>query len=1015
MSALPRLTAPTSSIGAALLSLIALIAPTARTAHAQAPRPTIHIAFLWHMHQPVYVPGETIRQSDAAGRFSYRIEDIFNQRTGPYTTWPRAAIRAGQDAGLPYGGASVSFSTSLLDGLDHLEGVGNGNFRGWKAPWREAAAWRTAGGNARLDMIGFGASHPLMPLIGRDAITRQILQHRAAVTAAFGAPPSKGLFPPENAFSPRIIPALRDAGVEWVLVDNVHFERAAEGYPYDRGGNLVEPNRADRRNANPGDWRQLTGLWAPTKVSAWARRPHRVAHIDPVTGERTTVVAVPTDRYLGNEDGRGGFGALQYEAVMRQFEADNTDPDHPILLVLHHDGDNYGGGSEGYYNGNFRAFVDWAKANPGRFTFTTVQDYLDRFPVDATDVIHVENGSWSGADNGDPEFLKWLGRPGADGYSPDRNSWAVLTAAANAVATAGAPAEALRWLDTGMASDYWYWDGTEIWDSQVTRAANEAVRLAAASPAADATPPTVFVPQRTPYNPGETEWGVVQPRATTVWTYAYDVSGLTSVRLRYRIDPDGRVDPANATFAGGAGATGAWQTRAMTAVAAPAARTNPLPTLRAARYEATLDSLSGVLVDYVVEATDAGGRVTTSDLQHVWIGTGTTTGGPSGRGAVSWTPSAPTRTQTVTVSVASPGTATARLHWGVNAQGSAWTTPVAAHRPAGTTLFGAGPAAETPMTRDGDTLRATLGPFADAAQAVSNVAFVLHYGDDTWDNNGGADYRIAVSGGTTPVATFALDGRLDAAARVVAASSSAGRTLHAAYSGGLLYLATEGSASTGDAFVLVADTPGAPGAAMWGKAGQVAAPRAFLARESTNGYAAWFTPPASGATTSAAYRMASGDVLEGTVDVAAVFGRIPDALYVAAATYATADGGALVAQAPAGNADGALDAAEFVRVPLVTATAADGVDGPTGAFTLGPAVPNPVRGEGRLPLHVARAGRGVVEAFDVLGRRVATLLDADVAAGLHTVSMGAGTLAPGVYVVRAATGGEVRTVRVVVR
>lgn len=1001
----------------AAFAAVSVVTASVSVAPAQSQtRPTIHIAFLWHMHQPHYYPGETIRQSDAAHRYSYRIEDIFNQRIGPYTTWPRNAIKTAMGAGLPFAGASVSFTGSLIEGLDHLEASGNGNFAGWKTPWREASAWRTAGGNARLDLVGFGFYHPLMPLLERSATTRQILQHRALLGSTFQAPPvSKGIFTPENAFAPRIIPALRVAGIEWAMVDNIHFERAAQGYPYASGGNLVEPNRADVRNPNPGDWRQLNGLWAPTRVSAWARRPHRVAWTDPASGQTQTIVAVPTDRYLGNEDGRGGFGALQYDAVMSQFEADNTDPSRPILLVLHHDGDNYGGGSDSYYGANFLAFVDWLRANPSRFTFTTVQDYLDRFPVPTSDVIHVENGSWAGADNGDPEFLKWLGRPGADGYSPDRNSWAVLTAATNHVATAGpgVSADALRWLDTGTASDYWYWDGTEIWDSHVTRASNEAIRLAAASPAADTAPPTVLVPQRTPYNPGETEWGTVQTKDVTVWTYAYDVSGLSGVTLRYRVDPDGRVDPDNETFAGGPAASAAWQTLPMAQVVSPVPRTNPLPTARAERYEATLTGLSGVLVDYAVEATDATGRTTTSDVQHVWIGTGTPSGGGTSGGAVSWTPTAPTKAQPITVKVAAPGTATAALHWGVNAQGSTWTTPIAAYRPTGTTVFnGTGPAVETPFTRDGDTLRVTIGPFDDAAQAVSSVSFVVHYGDDSWDNHGGQDYRIAVSGSTPPTTTFTLDGALDAAARVVAQAN--GRTVHAATSGGVLYLATEGSASTGDVFLMVAETPGAAAAAPWGKSGTVAAPAAFLARESTNGWTGWFTPPFASPTTSTAFRSATGTVLEGTVDLAPAFGRIPSEVYVAAVEYGTADGGAITAQAPGGNTNGTVEAAEYVRVSLLPSTAADTPESPR-TFALGAPQPNPVAGAGRLPLSVATAGRVTVAAYDVLGRRVAVLADAALTPGMYLVPVEADALAPGVYVVRAVQGGAVATTRLVVR
>ena len=56
-------------------------------------------------------------------------------------------------------------------------------------------------------------------------------------TANFGGAYSKGIFPPENAFAPRIIPALVAEGLEWVLVDNIHFERAAANYPYSSAGN----------------------------------------------------------------------------------------------------------------------------------------------------------------------------------------------------------------------------------------------------------------------------------------------------------------------------------------------------------------------------------------------------------------------------------------------------------------------------------------------------------------------------------------------------------------------------------------------------------------------------------------------------------------------------------------------------------------------------------------------------------------------------------------------------------
>jgi len=43
----------------------------------------------------------------------------------------------------------------------------------------------------------------------------------------------------------------------------------------------------------------------------------------------------------------------------------------------------------------------------------------------------------------------------------------------NIIAGTGTPTErAWGHLMTAESSDYWYWDGTEVWDSNVTRASN---------------------------------------------------------------------------------------------------------------------------------------------------------------------------------------------------------------------------------------------------------------------------------------------------------------------------------------------------------------------------------------------------------------------------------------------------------------------------------------------------------------------------------------------------------------
>ncbi|MBX3432047.1 MAG: PEP-CTERM sorting domain-containing protein [Pirellulales bacterium] len=904
----------------ACLGGLALVAAPAR---AQAP---IHVGFLWHMHQPIYYPGENITQTDAAGRFSFSVTDVHNQRLGPYTTWPRNAIQSGLS--LPHLGAQVSFSGSLIANLNQLEatGVNGGQWNNWEGAYKQAAQWDTSLGNPRLDLVGFGYYHPLMPLLDERDMRMQIRLHKHVHEQTWGpnVPYSKGFFPAETAFSTKMIPALVAEGIEWTIFDSIHLERATIGYPHTNSSNLYPPNPADQINpALPANqWVQLNNLWAPSKVAApLAYRPHNVQHVDPNTGQIQTIVGVPAARYEGNEDGRGGFGALQYEQVMEQYRQLNTDPARPMFVLLHHDGDNFGGGSESYYHGNFQNMVSWAAGNPN-YDVSTVQDYLDRYPVPAGDVVHVEPGSWAGADNGDPEFKKWLGDPGPNGWSPDRNSWAVLTAAKNRVYTAhdimyGGPdafpnmqnvmissgnavERGWSYLLQAQASDYWYWDGTEIWDSDVTRGSNLAVQQVdpylAPRLAQDATPPSVFQPQREHYNPGGFEWSPNRlPSDFEVWTYAYDVSGLQSVTLNYRIDLDG-VNPLssiqNETYAGG-DEVGSWTSVTMSAsdVAPPVGIL--APTYRAMRYGAMVTGVENALVDYYVEAIDNLGNVARSEIQHVYVGTGAS---QPGGDTVTLSPDPAIAGQSATISYDPLGgplasASTVKMHYGFNDWQTVHPTDVA-------------------MTWDPDALRWTAP--VPMISSANQFDVVFNNGSGVWDNNGGQDWHFAVQGAVQP--GFTMDGVLDASA--VAIAGNGGRQLYVALEGTTLYVATEAAGQGNDVFIFLAEQPGALQAAPWAKSGQVAGWSAFLADENDNDYEGWFDAPAG----SQAATAANGGVLEGTIDLAAEFGSLPAQIYLAVAHYATANGGALVSalQIPASlDANGNLDASEFVAYALL--------------------------------------------------------------------------------------------------
>ena len=714
--------------------------------------PPIYVAFHWHMHQPIYQPGQSVIESHNSNVFSYNLYDIFNSRSGPYTSWPSDAVN--KMLAMPNAGAQVSFSGSLVENLNVMEANGKG-FANWKSSWNSMVSKKTSLGNQRLDMVAFGYHHPLMALTDNTDIRKQIQKHKAVFAQNFpGMPYSRGIFPPENAFENHMIPALVNEGIEWVMVDNQHFDRAAIGQPWAKASSVVEPNKADILNPNPNDWKQLNGLWAPIPISAgWGHRPHWIKYVDPTTGTEYKMIAVPTSTFFGNEDCRGGFGALNYEATMSQLESYNTDPNHPILVVLHHDGDNYGGGTDSYYGSNFSNFVNWLNANPGRFACTTIQDYLQKFPPASDDFIHVEAGSWSGAGS-DPEFLKWNGEP-TNGYSHDRNSWSIITAAANIVKTADQinPTSAdtkLAWdlLTVGQTSCYWYWDGTEDWDSKPTRASNMAVNKAISivNGGIDQTGPSIYHPQREPYNPGGTEWGVAMPSDFSVWSYVFDVNGIQSVKLKFRTDKDGvnaLLTNDNETFGGGLDVNN-WQELAMTEKAI-ASKLSLQPTYKANEFSAQITGLDNVLVDYYIEAADKKGNITRSPISHVWIGNnnvvvnnGNGSTGQSMTGNYIITPSNPSIHDVITIELPN-ATAGAILHWGVNK----FEKPISQYLPSGSTYWNDGKAARTPFTLVNGKYQAKIGPFDNAAQSTQYISFVVNYtANNTWDNNNSSDYQL---------------------------------------------------------------------------------------------------------------------------------------------------------------------------------------------------------------------------------------------------------------------------------
>ena len=253
--------------------------------------------------------------------------------------------------------------------------------------------------------------------------------------------------------------------------------------------------------------------------------------------------------------------------------------------------------------------------------------------------------------------------------NPWMMSYPVKGNAANDYAGGANPAE-LAWYFVlpAMDSGFGYYDENKDDSVKPTLAFNNSLAFSkpyvTANLASDRTGPSAWWPQRYPYNPGsvngsKAEGWTVQHYSNdfAIYTYAYDVSGISGAKLKIRVHASSSIngnddtykvyDPAAMTGKPGLSITpanvGAWidypmQVRDLQAdmngVAWNPATRDTLAVLPAQEsgdlYYAYVSDFRNQLLDYYIELTDSKGNVTNTDIQQVFVGAGryraTTTG-----------------------------------------------------------------------------------------------------------------------------------------------------------------------------------------------------------------------------------------------------------------------------------------------------------------------------------------------------------------------------------------------------
>ncbi|MGL5019161.1 MAG: hypothetical protein ACRDBP_13585, partial [Luteolibacter sp.] len=550
---------------------------------------TVYVSRMWHNHQPTYWPewnsnGSQSNRAEFAwdsivlkpGR-SYpgstaqhpenNLTDIFgvDDRRNAYQSGPRNSLANLTSSA----GFCLSYSGSLMDGVRSL---GNANQLGYGSNWfggnREARNWLTPSGSRRMDLVGFNYHHSLAPLLPKNVFRKELQIFKQAHWKAWNGNPnlsdhSKGYFPTEMAFSSSMIDVLAEEGYQWSIVASHHLSRTCPTYmnqgsiSNNRGIFSSLPNKADLLGPSPS-----SGWWygqpnpgnAAWNVSPFSYQLHKAKHVNPETGQESSVFLVPSDDVLSYRLGYAQEGIDKIQANIAPFA---TDPARPVMVIPSTDGDNaWGGGSSSWFEAT-PAFFN--AAGSAGYRQSAVQDFVNQHGA-AAGTVHIEDGAWIFPEScyGSANFLKWIEPPLAatpatryantladletPGFALKFWAWAPVITGANWCETAeqilrdeGGNVEAWKiqapydWNGSasnpndvelawhiylhGLDSGFNYYGG--LGNDDENKAALATTRAIQKLPPwmtttrrnNDRTPPSVLKPQRYPYNPGTWNFG----------------------------------------------------------------------------------------------------------------------------------------------------------------------------------------------------------------------------------------------------------------------------------------------------------------------------------------------------------------------------------------------------------------------------------------------------------------------------------------------------------------------------
>jgi 4-alpha-glucanotransferase len=218
----------------------------------------------------------------------------------------------------------------------------------------------------QIELIGMGYYHPIFPLIPRADWSEQLSLGHTIMEHVFGRAP-RGFWPPEMAFTMAMIPALVQAGYEYVVVDGVHVR------PEDGVSDVF--------------------------------RPYLACH------EGVCINVVPRDRVVSNAQ-QSGLNPVWFRDEVLRRTTESPRPTEKRLVTTWSDGENGGWFRQthepsGFFGHFFAPYMEQVRTGVYPITPVRLSDYLGR--VRPTAYTQVQTGAWNVGSTSGVDLSQWSG------------------------------------------------------------------------------------------------------------------------------------------------------------------------------------------------------------------------------------------------------------------------------------------------------------------------------------------------------------------------------------------------------------------------------------------------------------------------------------------------------------------------------------------------------------------------------------------------------------------------------